>query len=247
MDNVAIITAKGGSRELPDKNTLPVLGKPLVAHVLEAALAATHISAVAISTECPKIKAIASAYPVTVIDRPLELAQDMTNHGDVILHAAKAYQTLRQDPVGHVCILLGNTTMVSPEDIDAAVEQLDAAPEADSCMTVWKSQDDHPYRAMRVNAGGYLEGFLDLSGVDSNRQSYPAVVFYDQGPWVVRYASLLRAETLRHGPACWWWMGKCVPLERPWTAGRDVHNAFDLEVAEWWLRRSANPRKHHAR
>ena len=241
MDNIAIVTAKGGSRELPDKNTLPVLGKPLVAHVLEAALAAAHINAVAISTECPKIKHIASAYPVTVIDRPLDLAQDMTNHGDVILHAAKAFQAQYPAPLGHVCILLGNTTMVSAADIDATVEKLDAIPEADSCMTVWRSQDDHPYRAMRVNADGYLEGFLDLSGVDSNRQSYPQVVFYDQGPWVVRHASLLKAEELRHGPACWWWMGRCVPLERPWVAGRDVHNAFDLEAAEWWLRRSASP------
>ena len=238
MDNIAIITAKGGSRELPDKNTIPVLGKPLVAHVLEAALAAEHINAVAISTECPKIRKIASAYPVTIIDRPVELAKDMTNHGNVILHAAKAFQSLHPNPLGHICILLGNTAMVSGVDIDAAVEKLDAKPEADSCMTVWTAQDDHPYRAMRITAEGYLEAFLDLTDVDSNRQSYPTAVFYDQGPWVVRYTSLLKAEKLRHGPACWWWMGKSIPLERTWVTGRDVHNNFDLEAAEWWLRRN---------
>ena len=51
----AIIPARGGSKGLPRKNVLPLLGKPLIAHTIEAALAARHVDRVAVSTDDPEI------------------------------------------------------------------------------------------------------------------------------------------------------------------------------------------------
>ena len=99
-------------------------------------------------------------------------------------------------------------------------------------------QDDHPYRALRINKDGFLESFVKGMRPDTNRQSYPDIYFYDQGPWTVRYATLLRSVDTRDGPGPWWWMGKrCKPIEKMWVTGRDIHSSLDVWLAEQWVKR----------
>ncbi len=238
MINLAILTAKGGNQTLADKNLAGICGRPSIYWPLSAALQAKSIDRVFVTTECSRIKEIARDCGAEIIDRPAALARPDSNHGDVILHAAKAaLEGIEQAPAT-VTILLGNTAMTVAEDIDQAVAKTLSDPAIDSCMTVWKAQDDHPLRAMVVNPRGYLESYLGGETPDTNRQSYREVFFYDQGPWTVRTESLLRSETTREGPGPWWWMGRnCVPLQRLWVTGRDTHSPYDVEIAEWWLRR----------
>jgi hypothetical protein len=44
--------------------------------------------------------------------------------------------------IGIVTILLDNTVMNTGDDVDKSIEILNKNPEATSCMTVWKAQDD---------------------------------------------------------------------------------------------------------
>lgn len=237
MENIAVITAKGGNQTLENKNIVQIAGLPSIAYSIDAALEAELIGEVYVTSECPEIKKIALKLGAKVIDRPFELSQPLSNHGDVIIHAVREVAK-RVTDIGTVTILLGNTVMTCADDIDETIRKTLENEEVDSCMTVWKAQDDHPYRAMIVDEEGYLKPFVEKENVDTNRQSYPVVYFYDQGPWTVRYASLLRSERTREGPGPWWWMGKnCVPIERLWVTGRDTHTPFDIEIAEWWLNR----------
>jgi len=52
---LAIIPARGGSKGIPGKNILPLLGKPLIAYTVEAARKASLIGRVLVSTDDPKI------------------------------------------------------------------------------------------------------------------------------------------------------------------------------------------------
>jgi CMP-N-acetylneuraminic acid synthetase len=235
MTAVAIITAKGGNQSIQDKNIINVCGKPILYYPIKAAKEASLIDDVFISTECSKIKAVAKEYGVKIIDRPEELAQPDTNHGDVIVHAARFVKTNFYSDLEIVTILLGNTVMISGDIIDITVKKLYEDSSLDSCMTVWKAQDDHPYRAMMINRDGYLESFLKDLKVDINRQSYPDVYFYDQGPWTIRYDTIERCVKTKEGPGPWWWMGKkSLPVERLWVTGRDIHSELDVAIAEWW-------------
>jgi N-acylneuraminate cytidylyltransferase len=237
MKNIVLITAKGGNQSLANKNLLEVEERTFLGWQLLAAQEARLIDEIFVSTECPHIKAEAEKYSARIIDRPPELAQAFTNHGEAIVHgAAAAREILGEDP-GLVTILLGNTLMNCPEDLDQSVEAVLSDPEADGAMTVWMAQDDHPYRAMIIGEDGYLHGFLDLKNTDTNRQSYPDIYFYDQGPWTVRYTSLLSAKRGQTGPSCWWWMGnKVKPLVRLWVTGKDVHTQLDVEISRAWLK-----------
>lgn len=237
MKNIALITAKGSNTSLPNKNLIPINGTTFLGMQIAAAQHAQYIDAVFVSTECPLIRAEAEKHGALIINRPNQLAQQFTNHGDVILHGAKVAQTLLQEEIGIVTVLLGNTALTRSEDIDKSIEILMENPDADSAMTVWQAQDDHPYRAMKVSPEGYLETFLTMEHVDTNRQSYPNVFYYDQGPWSVRFKTILKAKPDNPVLPCWWWMGeKSIPIIRNWVTGKDVHTQLDVHIAELWVK-----------
>lgn len=236
--HIALLTAKGNNQTLENKNIKVIGGKPSMAWSILAARESGYIDKTFVSTEDEKIKKVALEYGATVIERPNDLSQPLSNHGDVIVHGSKEAAKMVDSEIETVTILLGNTVMTQAEDIDKAVKTVLSNDDADSCMTVWKAQDDHPLRAMVVNEEGYLQSYLEVDTPDTNRQSYQEVFFYDQGPWTVRMKSLLRSEKTKEGPGPWWWMGKnCLSIERLWVTGRDTHTQFDVDIAEWWLKK----------
>lgn len=77
--NIAIITARGGSKRIPRKNIRPFLGKPMIAWPIEAALASGCFEHVLVSTDDAKIADVARQYGAEVpFLRPAELADDFT-------------------------------------------------------------------------------------------------------------------------------------------------------------------------
>ena len=55
MSNVAIITARGGSKRIPRKNIRPFLGKPIMAYVIDVALESGLFDEVMVSTDDAEI------------------------------------------------------------------------------------------------------------------------------------------------------------------------------------------------
>jgi len=231
--NVAIITARAGSKAIINKNVMHVLGKPLVYYPLKAAHDAKKIDKIFVSTDGREIAEAARQGNAEVIDRPEPLTGDHVNHGEVIKHAVEYVDALYPE-LENVVLLLGNTVMIDGEIIDYCLGILDSKKDFDSCMTVWEAQDDHPYRAMEINSEGYLEAFGDKTrNVSTERQSYSKAYYYDQGVWAFRKYTVQG----RDGVNPWWWMGKkSFPIVRTWVTGRDIHTHFDLGISEWWLK-----------
>ncbi len=76
MKRIAIIPARAGSKGLPDKNILPLCGKPLLCHTVEAALDSGLFAQVVVSTDSPHYGEIATAAGAQVAIRPAHLATD---------------------------------------------------------------------------------------------------------------------------------------------------------------------------
>jgi hypothetical protein len=82
---LAIIPARGGSKEVPRKNIRDLCGKPLIAYSIEVALKATSIDRVVVSTEDEEIADISKHYGAEVpFLRPKEMAEDRSNIGDAL-------------------------------------------------------------------------------------------------------------------------------------------------------------------
>jgi CMP-N-acetylneuraminic acid synthetase len=230
--NVAIVTARAGSKSIINKNVLPVLGQPMVQYPIKAAQAARRIAEVWVSTDGEEIAEASRAAGAKLIPRPEELGGDTVNHGLVIKHAVE-YVDARVDHLENVVLLLGNTVYIDGPLIDRALAVLEEREDLDSVMTVWEAADDHPFRAMQINADGLLETFGGPRTVSTERQSYPRAYYYDQGVWAFRKHTVRSQE----GPNPWWWMGKRVqPIVRPWVTGRDIHGPIDVFFSEQWVR-----------
>lgn len=119
---IAIIPARKGSKRLPNKNILPLHGKPVIAWTIEAALASKYIDEVVVSTDSGTIMNIAKQYGASVpFLRPESLSDDMATTDDVMMHAIKSLQLSSSD----IVVLLQPTSPLRNSfDIDNALDEL---------------------------------------------------------------------------------------------------------------------------
>src|SRR5262245_16834240 len=90
MNVLGLITARGGSKGIPRKNLVPLLGRPLLAYTCEAALASTSLARVVLSTDDEEIASVGRAEGIEVpFMRPAELSRDDTPSIDVAVHAVQ--------------------------------------------------------------------------------------------------------------------------------------------------------------
>lgn len=237
--NAAVVTARGGSKSIPGKNLLPVGGVPLVVRQVRQALAAPLIARVYCSTDSDEIASAATQAGAVPIMRPAILSHDTANHGHAIDHAAQAIDADLGGRLETLVVLLGNTAMVTADDIQRCLLLLRDRPDLDSVMTVWEAGDDHPHRAFQGAEDGTLLPFGGPRDVPCNRQEYRAAYYYDNGVWALRKRCLAPQPPTVAPPTLspWWWMGERMGyVVRPWVTGRDIHSPLDVAIAEWWLR-----------
>lgn len=125
MNVVAIIPARGGSKRLPKKNIVPILGKPLLGWAIEAALASPLVGPgnVFVSTEDDDVAQVALQFGAQVIARPAELADDQTWTEPVIQHGIQ-YLEEQGRQIELVLWMNACAAEVTSQDIDHAINRL---------------------------------------------------------------------------------------------------------------------------
>ena len=203
----------------------------MLEYPIQASQEADLIDEVFVSTDGENISSVAEDAGATVLQRPDHLSGDIS-HGAVIKNSVQTVNERFDNELDTAVILLGNSVMVDGELIDMVVETVQST-NADSAMTTWCAEDDHPQRAMKVDDSGYLTHYNgEYNAENTNRQNYDNVYYYDNGPWALEP----QCVEARNGPGAWWWMGeKCVPVEREWVTGRDIHDYFDVAFQEFYV------------
>jgi CMP-N-acetylneuraminic acid synthetase len=123
MKHLAIIPARGGSKRLPRKNLLPLGGKPLVAHTLEAATGSGLFETVLLSSDDPEILAAGAGVPGVVCERrEAELAGDQAKAIEVVRTIC------RRDDISTtydtVCLLLPTCPFRTADDLRQGIQLL---------------------------------------------------------------------------------------------------------------------------
>ena len=127
---LAIITARGGSKRLPNKNTLDLCGKPLISWSIEAALKSQKVDAVLITSDSDKILNISKDLGANTIKRPDYLASDTATSFDAIIHALDNF-----DKYEYIILLQPTSPLRREEHIDEAIEFLEEK-KADAVISV---------------------------------------------------------------------------------------------------------------
>jgi N-acylneuraminate cytidylyltransferase len=87
---VAVIPARGGSKRIPRKNIRDFVGKPMIAHSIQAAYDSEMFDRVIVSTDDSEIAEIAKKWGAEVpFLRPANLANDFAGTTEVIAHATQ--------------------------------------------------------------------------------------------------------------------------------------------------------------
>jgi N-acylneuraminate cytidylyltransferase len=122
---IAIIPARGGSKGLPRKNIIDLAGKPLIAYSILAAKYSKYIDRIIVSTEDEEIAKVAEDWGAEVpFLRPVEMAKDDTNVGDVV---AYVIHRLGGHTANKVFVILFPTSPFrNPKFIDQMLEVLDS-------------------------------------------------------------------------------------------------------------------------
>jgi CMP-N,N'-diacetyllegionaminic acid synthase len=233
--NIALLTGRGGSISLPDKNVLPIMGRPMMAYPALMAKQARLIDDIYLSTDGEALKQVGRNLGIKVIDRPPELALPTSQHRDAIVHALDWLAKKGIQPEILV-VLLCNVGTHKPGLIDRCVQALMDHPELDSVVTIDERNEYHPLRAKRMGPDGLLQPFLKVEGkVSTNRQDLEPCYFLDHTFWALRVATCFGKHTVGQPP--WDFMGNRI-LGVPNKGAMDIHTREDMAYTEAWLRQA---------
>lgn len=118
---VAVIPARGGSKQVPRKNVTRVGGIPLVQRAIRAAAAAERVDLVVVSTDDDEIAELSAAAGARVIRRPAELSGDDATSESAVLHALDVLESAGER-VEAVVFVQATSPFIESEGIDEAAE-----------------------------------------------------------------------------------------------------------------------------
>ena len=215
---LAVITARGGSKGLPRKNIRLLCGRPLISWSIEAALGASCIDRVIVSTDSPEIAEVACAAGAEVpFLRPPELASDTASSTEVLAHA------LQECPGYGIVVLLQPTSPLrTSEDLDRAFNQMRNV-NADGCVAV-TAVEKSPWLMYGANSSGWLEPLLPSVPNSVRRQDMPPVYLLNGAFYFIWTDIFLAARRLV--------TARCIGYTLPEARSIDIDTLADFRRAE---------------
>ena len=232
---ISVLITGRGNNTLKDKNILNVLGRPLLVYGAEEGKRVKNATSFFVSSEDQKILDAAESVGYTPIKRPEEYAKPTSQHVDCLRHSLSVMKDNHNIETDILVVILANCATIKSSWIDECIQFVISDPSASSAIPVQKNNDHHPYRAKRINKGGYMSTFVDLSQkkTSSNRQDLESNYFVCHNFWVLNLRNM--SEDLTGGQAPWPFMGnKIIPYVVDYSL--DVHHEEDIYLTEMWLK-----------
>lgn len=187
---LAIITARGGSKRIPRKNTKDFCGKPILCYSIDAARQAGVFDEIMVSTEDKEIAQIAKEAGASIpFLRSEKNAGDYASTDDVIMEVLNSYQEIGQS-FEAFCCLYPTAPFLSGERLRSAMALLD---QAEGVMPIVPFSYP-PQRGLLISKEGYVKWqFPEYATTRS--QDLPQI-YHDCGQfYACRTEAFLKAKT----------------------------------------------------
>ena len=225
---LAIIPARGSSKGLANKNVLPLWGKPLITHTIEAALASSYRPRVIVTTDNEEIARIARDAGAQVpFMRPQTLAQDTTPMLPVVRHALERLRRNEQYRPELIVLLQPTSPLRRVQHIDAAIG-LALEPGTDSVVSVCEAEHP-PCWMLTLDERGMLRRLVMPGCSLTRRQDMPGIYRLNGA------ITVTRPQTIRQGKL----MGsrsRALVMDRKESV--DIDDELDFLLAETLLGRT---------
>ncbi len=160
MKVLFVITARGGSKGVPQKNIKMVGSLPLIAYKIIAAKKCDVDKRVIVSTDDEKIAAISSAYGAEVpFIRPKDLATDTADSMDVVWHAMQWVTENDEKKYDYICLLEPSSPFASYKDLNNAFRLIEES-KADTLLGM-KEVEVNKVFIHAIDSNGRLSHFYD--------------------------------------------------------------------------------------
>lgn len=223
---LVVIPARGGSKRLPRKNVLPLAGKPLICHSIDAALAAGPFGQVLLSTDDDEIAEVASKTSgVTIDNRDPDLAEDKTKVIDVMLELCQRVDI--QSSFDVIGMLLPTCPLRSAEDVREGFRALNKKFDAVVSFTEYEFS---PLCAVKLENDGQMTPVYSPSPlITGNTRSQDQVLTYrPNGAFFFTWIeSLIRLKSF--------YAGRVHGFAMPRARSVDIDTAEDFAHAEWTI------------
>ena len=224
---LAVITARGGSKGIPQKNLSTILGKPLIAYTIEAALQAKTLTRTIVSTDDKTIAQVSKQYGAEVpFLRPQHLATDTATSIAVLQHAVTNLANEEDYKTDLIVCLQPTSPLRTAGDIDQAVN-LCLQSGADSVVSLCQAKY-HPYWTKKIFDGRVYPLINEDEQNYTRRQDLPPVYQLNGALYVIR-AKVLLEETRILGEYT-------IPYIMPQERSIDIDTKTDLQIAELLLK-----------
>lgn len=215
MANLAIITARGGSKRIPRKNIRDFCGKPIMAYSIEAALDSGLFDEVMVSTDDQEIAEIGMKYGAKVpFFRSAETSNDFAGTGDVLNEVVNEYAK-RGQSFEYMCCIYPTAPFVTGQKLRDALRLMNEQNAASiSPITAFSYP---PQRGYYVRDGKLVQ--CDPASFPKRSQDLESI-YHDAGQFYLYRMSQ------------WGKGGLHLPLIISDTEVQDIDTYDDWEIAE---------------
>lgn len=221
MRNIAVITARSGSKGLPDKNIKILCGKPLIAYSIEAALESEKFETVHVSTDSEKYAEIARKYGAEVpFLRSEDTSSDTADSWAAVREVLEKYR-LHGREFDTVTLLQPTSPLRTARDIEAGYELLMMKKAA--AVTAVCEMEHSPLWSNTLPEDGCMEGFLNRA---ENVQRQQLNTYYRiNGALYIARADYIMAKKCFYGENTYAYI---MPQER----SIDIDSELDFIIAQ---------------
>lgn len=228
MKTYAFIFARGGSKQIPNKNIINLNNKPLIYYSINLAKKIKKIDKVFVSTDSPKIANISKKYGAEIIIRPSKLAKDNTPEWLAWKHAVK-YLKNKNDNFDAFLSLPPTSPLRSAKDILNCFEVY--SKKIDAVVTIRKSSRNPWFNMVQIEKNKELK--IILKNKKKNyfrRQDTPSVYDLTTVATLTSPSYILNNENKFVGKI----KGVMIPPER----SIDIDSKFDLQIARFLMKKN---------
>lgn len=228
---VALIPARAGSKRVPDKNIRSLVGHPMIAYTIAAALQSNIFADVVVSTDSEQYAEMARYYGAEVpFLRPPEFAGDLSPDIEWIEYTLKCLQDSGRS-YNCFSILRPTSPFRQPETIRRAWQEFLTETGVDSLRAVEKCKQ-HPGK-MWVIRGKRMTPLLPLTPAEqpwhsSQYQSLPEVYVQNASLEIAWTRVVFEERTIAGNTV--------MPFLTRGYEGFDVNQPYDWQLAEELIR-----------
>jgi N-acylneuraminate cytidylyltransferase/CMP-N,N'-diacetyllegionaminic acid synthase len=220
---LAVIPARGGSKRLPNKNILPLAGKPLIQWTIEAAKNSKYIDQIVVSSDKDEILDIAKRYETISIKRPEALAKDEAKTVGVVLHVIESISEKHD----FIVLLQPTSPLRTSQNIDEAIELL-FSKNADAVISVCET--DYPILwCNTLQEDLSMKNFIPEDIKDKRSQDLPKYYRLNGAIYIVKTEKLKNEKTF-------FISGNIYAYIMDRINSVDIDEEIDLKVASALLR-----------